>query len=330
MKNSYLILLALLVALYLVWRFTTHVEGDRENTFDTGFPSINPERIDSLAIYAREEQGRRAVLYLRNDGKWRVKNNKTDAPVHEGRLDVLLNELYNLKPTRLTALPDDDWTGLNITDAEATRVIAYGDDRVLIDFMIGKFQYHDADNPGINRPPPGTINKRGITYVRLSDDDMVYSAEGFFGPNFNQVFGTWRNQLLVALDPADITNIHFYYADEHFTICAEGNEWYYENQRVNTQSRETYGALLLNKNYFYFADGFTPHREPLFRVVYEISDGELVQLEAFEAPSAQLIIRSSQNPETFFLDYDESLLDNYFPPLAFFFNPDVDYRSLVE
>lgn len=330
MKKLHFILLAVLVVLVALWWVTNDIEKQREKTFASGFPDVNTALIDTLRIYARAAQGQEVVLY-RRDSVWRVSNGLADAPVHEGRMDILFNELQNLKPTRLSATANDNWMDMDMHDSLATRVIAMGKGGVLLDLLIGKFQYRDADNRTVNRAPPGAGGKRGITYVRLSGDNKVYSAEGFFGPNFNQQFATWRNQQMISLNPDELKQIQFDYGENHFfTVQVKDDGWYIHDKKVNEQSQEVYSSLLINKKFTYFADGFIPERDPLFRVRYQTGEGSRVVLQAFEANSGQMIIHSSQNPETYFLDYDDSLLDHYFPPLAFFFDPHVDYRSLVE
>lgn len=328
MKKTHLILIAILISLSAVWYFTRDVDENREKTFAADFPEIDLNAVHTLKIYAHVENGNEVILYRQGDD-WRVLKGMSEAPVHEGRMDVLFTELMNLKPTRLAGISKDDWNELGVTDSLGTRLKLITDEGLVLDMMIGQFQYRDAKKSMVNRAPPGTQNKRGITYVRLIGDEKVYSAEGFFGPNFNQIFETWRNQLLVSIDLSQLQNIEFRYPENsNFSIDVQSDGWYYEGSRINPQSQEIYASLLVNRKHTFFADAFEMDRNPLFQVIYHLADSTEIILDAFEANSGQIIIRSSQNPETFFLDYDDSLLDGLFPPLEFFFNPHVDYKSL--
>lgn len=327
MKRTHFVLLIVLSALVAIWFITDWVDESRENTFDTDFPELNLDEIDTLKIYAKAEEGREVTIY-HNGEEWRVVKNSIDAPLHDGRIDILFTEFQNLKPTRLAGISKDDWDELGVTETSGTRVVAISDKGVELDLMVGEFQYHDSRNRSVERAPPGSPGKRGITHVRLTDQERVYSAEGFFGPNFNQQFETWRNQLIVNINVEELSHITFIYPENStFRIDASGEDWYYGDEQINKQSQQQYASLLYMKKHTYFADAFVADRDPLFQVKYALKTGEEIVLDAFEANSGQIIIRSSQNPETFFLDHDDGILNSYFPPLDFFFDPNTDFTS---
>lgn len=318
MNRTQIILLSLLLVLIGIWAVTSFLDDNREKTFAPEFPQLILNEIHTLKIYPEKEGGEEVILYYSGD-EWRVMKGMVDMPVHDGRMDVLFNELSNLKPTRLAGTTTEEWAQLGVTDTTGTRLVLLSDQGPVLDMIIGQFQYRDADIPSVNRAPPGTQGKRGITYVRISEDERVYAAEGFFGPNFNQEFGVWRNQQLLEINPEELEQMTFTYADEEpFTILVEPEGWYYRNQQLSEEAVEKYALWITKRTYTYFADGFEVDRNPMFKVVYELSGNREVTIEAFEANSGQVIIRSSQNPETFFLDFDDMLIDQLFPPLYFF------------
>lgn len=318
MNRTQLILLALLLLLIGVWGISSLLEDNDEKTFAPEFPQLALDEIHTLKVYSEKENGQEVILYKGGD-EWRVIKGTIDMPVHPGRMDVVFNELSNLRPTRLAGVSEDDWAQLGVTDSTGTRLVLITDDGEVLDMVIGQFQYRDADIPSVNRAPPGTKGKRGITYVRLTSEDRVYAAEGFFGPNFNQVFGVWRNQKLVEIKPDELKQMTFtYHKEEPFTISVESDGWFYGDQKVDFEAQQKYTSWIALKTHTYFADGFEVDRNPLFKVEYELTDDRKVIIEAFEANSGQVIIRSSQNPETFFLDLDDMLIDQLFPPLYFF------------
>lgn len=317
-KKNHILLLVLLVLL-VVFFVVDRMKPDEQNTFASNFPRVNPAAVTKVKIYAAVEQGDEVILFKSGE-EWRVLQGLTNAPMHEGRMDILLTELGNLKPARLSGTSAEEWSDFGLDDSASTRVIVESDSEVLIDFLIGKFHYYSSDQNRVARQDDK--DTRGITYVRLTSSEEVYSADGFFGPNFNQRSGSWRNQMVVDLDPNHLDSMRFVYPENsEFTISADENHWYYGGQKVKSEARDEYGHQLIKSKHFYFADGFVQEREPLFTVKYFMSDQSEIILSAYEANSGQIIIHSSQNPETWFLDHEDVLLDMYFPPLGYF----VDY-----
>ncbi len=317
-RNTTLWMLALLVALSGIWMLTMWLDEHRENTFQHQFPKIPVQDIHTLKIYARSENHAEVVIFLSGD-EWRVMRGTTNMPLHEGRIEILLEELEKLRPSRLKGTTREQWAELEMEDSLATRVIAIGNQGVIIDFKIGAFQYYDNRKGKSPDEPPD--RSRGITYVRLTDGEQVYSAENFFGPNFNQVFSTWRNQRILKLDVRELEQIEFRYSDEHiYTFeIEEPDVWKYKNAFMPEEPRLQYTMAMLDTKHSYFADAYRPEAGPLFEVAYQMKDAEEVIVRAYEAPSGQIIIHSSMNPETYFLDYNERLLELLFPPMDFFF-----------
>lgn len=318
MQRNQRILLVILVLLLGIWAITFLLDDNREKTFAPEFPELPLSEVHTIKLYSEKENGQEVVIYYSND-KWRVMKGMVDMPMHERHIGVIFNELDNLKPTRLAGTSEEDWAHLGVTDSSGSRLVLISDQGVVLDMVIGQFQYRDADLPSVNRAPPGTQGKRGITYVRLSGEERVYAAEGFFGPNFNQEFGVWRNQKLVDIDAAELESMTFYYPGiKPFTVSAEQDGWYLKDEKVNPSAREKYAAWIAKRTHTYFADGFEVDRNPMFKVVYQLTGDREVTIEAFEANSGQVVIRSSQNPETIFLDFDDVLIDQLFPPIVFF------------
>lgn len=318
MRSKQLILVAVLAVLIAIWGLTRFIDLRQERTFDPGFPTLNLSAIHTFKLYPASAKGSEIILYKANDA-WRVIQGTKDFPVHRGRMDIIFTELDNLEASRLAGISKDIWDEMGVTDSLATRLVAETDQGVAIDLMIGRFQYREAAKELIGRPPPGTQDKRGITYVRLNGEEKVYSAEGFFGPNFDQEFGVWRNQQVLKVGEAELDSIRFDYPDNSvFTIAVRSDGWYWYDAQVREEAQMAYAATINNKIYTYFADGFKPERPPLFSAKYFLNTGEVVALDAYEANSGQIIVHSSQSPETYFLDHEDQLIDQLLPPLFYF------------
>lgn len=301
----------------LTWFAVDFMFEDADSTFATDFPEINPHEIHTIKIYSAKENHEEVILYKKGE-EWRVLKGIKDMPVHDNRVDVLLTELDHLKPTRLSGVDRENWPELGMNDSTTTRVVAESDEGVVIDFVIGTFQYIEREKAPVGREPPGAPDQRGLTFVRLTDGEEVYGTEGFFGPNFNQRFETWRDHKVVQIDPYALDSINFKYTENSvFTIHTENGEWFLHEQALNPVALGQFMNAVADTEHSYYADGFIKDRKPMFTVTFYLESGQTEEIYAFEANSGQIIINSTQNPETYFLDYNEAVLDNLFPPPSF-------------
>lgn len=316
-KHRNAILLVIFGTLLLTWFALDFMFEAADSTFANDFPEINPAEIHTIKIYSAKENHTEVILYKKGE-EWRVLKGIKDMPVHDNFVGVLLTEFEHLKPTRLSGVDRDKWPELGMNDSTTTRVIAETDDGVVIDFIIGNFQYMDVEKAPLGREPPGAPDQRGLTFVRLTDKEEVYGTEGFFGPNFNQPFETWRDHKVVEIDPFALDSVKFEYTENtFFTIYPENGEWFFGERVLNPVALNNFMRAVSHTEHSYFADGFITDREPMFTVTFYLKSEETEALYAFEANSGQIIINSTQNRETYFLDYDELLLDNLFPPPSF-------------
>lgn len=314
------LLLGLLVLLVSIWFATSMYQKNEYRNFESGFPVIDVFEIDTLRIYSAAERGAEITLYRKHEN-WRVRRGPIDKPLHEGRIEVLFEELHKLRATRMAALTKSDWPRFGMEDSSSTRIVAAGKNGVIIDFVAGRFDYYE-DGKAISRDNRTATRDHGITHVRLTGREEVYSADNFFGPNFNQRFETWRSQKIVAIDMNELQKIFFRYSEtDTFTIKTNNTDgWICKGRTINPEKQFQYMTLLSRGNHFYFADSFVIDREPLFTVKYYLTENKVITVDAYEANSGQIILHSSENPETFFLDYKDTLLDMYFPPMDFFFS----------
>lgn len=313
------ILLAVLSILLVVWVVVRYWDGQNNPSFTADFPVVHPEEIHTIELYSTFESQFKVTLYNTENG-WRVRRYNTDVPASQARVITAIEELGYLSATRLAGTGEDEWERFGVADSQVTRLVAYTDRGVELDLLIGKFQYLQTDNtPLITRAPPSTHDKRGITYVRLTGDDKVYTAEGFFGPHLYLPFRVWREYQVLKIDSTQLDSIQFIYPEGgSYTVVTNDAGWEIGNTDVHPKGREIYLSAIAYREYGQVADAFVLDRSATFEVNYYLSSGEAVNLKAYEANSGQIIIASSQNDGTFFLDQDDELLDELFPPKYFF------------
>lgn len=319
LTKKQLILLTVLATLLVAWVVVRYFDGQNNPAFTADFPVIHPDEIHTIELYSSFDSQFMITLYETENG-WRVRRHKTDVPASQERVKTAIEELGYLNATRLAGTGESEWQRFGVADSQVTRLVAYTNRGIELDLLIGKFQYLQTDNaPLITRAPPATDNKRGITYIRLTGDDKVYTAEGFFGPHLHIPFRMWRSYQVLQVDTNQLDSMQFIYPEGgSFTVATSDSGWKVGQTDVHPKGREIYLAAIANRTYNELADAFVPERPALFEVNYFLGTDETVNLKAYEANSGQIIIASSQNVGTYFLDREDELLDELFPPKYFF------------
>lgn len=311
--------MAVLTVLLVAWVVVRYYDEKNNPSFTADFPVIHPDEIHTIELYSSFESQFKITIYKTANG-WRVRRHNTDVPASPSRIETAIEELGYLNATRLAGTGEAEWERFGVADSQVTRLVAYSNRGEEIDLLLGKFQYLQTDNaPLITRTPPSTTDKRGITYIRLAGDDKVYTAEGFFGPHLHIPFSLWRSYRLLDVDTNKLDSMQFIYPEGgSFTVVTNDLGWKVDQTDVHPKGREIYLKAIANRTHDRVADAFVVDRFPLFQVQYYLANEEVVGLKAYEANSGQIIIESSQNQGTFFLDQDDELLDELFPPKYFF------------
>jgi hypothetical protein len=308
-RNIYLLLV--LLALSAIWYVTVYIiDANRKETITDTFPKINPYDITGIKIYAIANNSEETFLYLKGD-KWRVLSGTIDAPLQPDRIEIVLEELIKLNATRVAAVSAEQWADLEISDSLATRMVLLTKQGVFLDFLIGKFQYKTPEIKPLN--PKVKTETKGITYVRKFGEERVYSAENFFGPNFNQHADVWRNQYILRLNVDALQKIVFIDAQGMgYEVEIKDYQMYIDGKNVPIEFAAEYVGLIRSFKFGVFADGFEPKGEPVLTAIYLVEGMTPVFVKVYEDEMGRTVLNSSQNPETYFYDHDGTLTDQLF------------------
>ncbi len=125
-----MVVLVVLVGVFLVVKYTGNT--GRSKTFRSSLAEIDTAKVSKLEILSPGD----TTVLTRESGEWKVNQLKK---ADKNTVKALMNNLKQIKPSRLASRTEDSWKDFQVDDA-GTRVIVYeGSDKVL-DIILGRFQ----------------------------------------------------------------------------------------------------------------------------------------------------------------------------------------------
>ncbi len=285
-------------------------------TFPERLIEIDSSGVNRLLINPKAESGETIEFFL-DQGSWRIKNETLEIPAAQGLAESMLAEIMNMKPKRLATKNSEKWSEFDATDSAATRVRVYSDQELLADVMIGRISYSQAPQQGYQMG--GGNQVRGSSYVRLNDQDEVYSVEGFLAVTFNRNFNSYRNKTFLRLTKDSIQSLEFIYPlDSGFVLKRVDTNWAVGNQIVDNEKVDAYLGKIVSKNFNDFNDEFKADRGPEFRLIINEKGKGPTTVQGFDLGNGQYVLNSSFNSESMF-EARLSDRNSMFPAVAGFF-----------
>lgn len=311
-NKTLIIVLAVLVILLLVNKF--FFSAKHEKTFKTELFGFDTSAITAISLYPKAEQGQEIRFSKESDGKWMVAKDNKKAEADLSAVDKIVNGLLQIKPERLAAKKKDKWRDFEVTDSLGTRIKLYAGKNEVADVYIGKFGVQQRNDmpQGMNFNQQNNI--RGISYVRLADEDEVYAVEGFLTMTFNQGYNSWRNRTVTKLNSDNITKVVFSYpADTGFVLENIDSTWLVSGVPVDENKVKSYLKTLSNQSNSNFADDFVAARQPILKISIEGNNMAPVSIECYPGNTENnFILHSSQNPAVYFSSDASGLYKNVF------------------
>ncbi len=158
----------------------------------------------------------------------------------------------------------------------------------MADFIVGKFNFQQ--------------NTRSMsTFVRLAEEEEVYSVEGFLSSTFNQSFSNLRDKTFLKFNTDDLTSVKFQYpADSSFTLIKIGDTWIVNEGVVDSTAVQTFFNSVQNVTPREFNDTFSASGAVAsYQVAFEGNNMNTVTIKGFGTPD-KLILHSSLNENAYF------------------------------
>jgi hypothetical protein len=299
LNNKILIIVfAALVAIYGLSRVFR--ASSRESNLPKELVTLDTAAITEIKIYTAKEFNKELRL-VREGKNWTVKSDNKSANVEQGSVNGSLGQFVHLKPIRLATKKKTKWKEYYVGDT-STQVKFMKGSEVLADLRIGRVQFDMQ--PGQQQFNPNSIS----TYVRLSDEDEVYSVEGFLESTFNKSYDDWRDKAFLRLKQNMITKVTFTYPADS-VMEKRDKKWWVDNTEADSVKVKGYLAQLEYKNATTFADDFKATGNAQAVIQFNGAAGNLGTVQAWKRTDDWAMNSTHQSNAYFSSKGLESLLE---------------------
>jgi len=295
--TTLIIVSGILVAVVIISQVISNYKGERnfkKQVFDTDTTKISTIIIKTKL--AKQE------LELVKDGKdWNVLVKGKTYKAEKSIIRSMIMEIYNMRAERLAAMDKPEWNTFQVTDSLATHVKVKQGNKIVADFLIGKFSY--SQNP-----------QKFNTFIRLSNENEVYAVNGFLAMTFNKQLNDVRNKALVDVHSAQITKLRFTYpADSSFELVKVKNGWKINGQEADSAKVAGYVNNLAHANGNEFVLDSIKSGLRIYSLKIEGNNFNPVEISANIADTTyKYIVSSNINPEGRFSGLSSDLTNRIF------------------
>lgn len=284
-KNT-ITLLGVLFALGLIYLGLEFL-GDRSRSkgFRQDLVDIDTAQISRMLIESPESE----TELLKSDGKWDViiGPDKT-VSAQPGTIRNLLQSVQSVRPSRMVTRDPGKWAEYQV-DTTGTRIRIFEGQKKTLDLIIGRFGIMDQRN--------------FFSYVRLHDEDEVYTADNFMGMTIGTEPADYRNRQLLSFNSDSLESLSFHYqADSSFTAIRDASFWTIENNPADSTAMSDYLSDLRYITINEFVDDIEPSAlpEPLYRLQLVEQGKPPIELVAYYLSGGRWVLHSASNPENYF------------------------------
>lgn len=314
--NNKILVIILLVLIGLFFLLRAIYEKQSAGNLKTDLVRIDSSLVNSILLYPSAEKGVE-ITFTRTGKKWKVSKGEITADADESSVTNMFGELLVLKPERMVTRNKEKWKDYGVTDSLGTRVIMKEGKKVVLDLMVGRFEY--LPGPGGYSGYGGQYGT-GLTYLRLFNETDVYVVKGFLAMSFNQNFNRWRNQIFLRTDKNNINLLNFEYpADSGFIAMKSDTVWIIEGITADSSLMASYLNSLSQKSNTQFTDLFKPLLSPDYQLTINGTNMAPIILKAYRKGENEFILNSSLNPESYFISPAKGLFGTVFKSKSDFF-----------
>lgn len=293
------ILLIVFGLLFLVFVWNQFFSSSESRNFKEVLVELDTAQVTKISIIPKASSAQNLDL-IRIGSAWEVTDGVVKDEADNNLAKGMLSSLVSIKPKRLVAKSDKKWAQYEVNDSLGTKVKVYNGDQLLADFVVGKFNFQQA-------------TRSMSTFVRLTDEEEVYSVEGFLSSTFNQQFSNLRDKTLLSMNKEDLTSIKFNYpADSSFALTKVGDAWSLNGAPVDSVAMQTFLNALQNMTMSEFNDSFNVAGQlASYQITLEVNNMDALVIRGF-GEAENLILHSSQNENAYFNKGNVDVFDKLF------------------
>ena len=242
--------------------------------------------VTEVKIHPAVESGE--IRLVRSGARWKVVKENREEEAEGGSVEGMLGVLMKLDAQRMMSRKKEKWDTYAVGDS-ATRVMVFAGSAKKADLRIGKTGFSQGTGAG-----------GAFTYVRLNDEEEVYSTEGMLDGHFNKTFNAWRNKLFLKVKKEEVARINFNYPDSGFVMEKRDSLWYVNDQPVNDSKLSIYLSKIRFKTVSDFEDGFVPPGEAVLSIQVVPKQGAAMEVKAWPKEAGEWVLHSTLQENVYF------------------------------
>ncbi len=302
MKNKTLLLIFL--ALLVVFLASQFAFEKKKRTFKTELIQLDTSAITSILLYPKSDN-QEEILLKKEAHFWAISKGNVTNKANQEAVSSILRNLSLIKTKRVASKSRDKWADYEVEETSGSRVKAYAGDKLLEDFIVGRFNFNQQ-------------TRQGISYVRLAGEDEVYAVDGFLSMTMGQGFNAYRNKEILKVNQNDLTQISINTLGLTTILQKELNGWTQDGLPVDSITVVNYLSGLQNITGSTYADDFEDlqSNDLLFKTM-SLEGNNLaapILIKAFRdtTRTSPFVIQSSLNPNNYFESEEDGLFEKLF------------------
>ncbi len=301
--NTKTLVIALIVLLAVVVGAYLMDQRNGERTFKASLVQTDTDAIDKIVLLPKGIKQKEIEL-KRDGGNWSVSQNGNRYPGDNSAILELINLLNPLKPESVVSSNPKHFKDFDVEDSTAIRVKLMQGANVVADLLIGKLEMSSGYN----------VN----SYVRLSNDKVVYSVAGYLSMSANRDLDAYRNHKVMDGNKSNWSKLEFTYpADSSFVLEKQSEgKWHIGAVEVNAADVDKFLDQLQHLNHSKFTTSLPPSN-PNYQL--RITGSKLaapIEVNGYSSVSENFVISSSLNNGNLFDGKD--LREKLFPGKGIF------------
>jgi hypothetical protein len=306
-NKTLIIILVVLVSIFAVVRIFR--APAQQSNMPKELVTLDTAIITKLKLLPKGAGG--DITFTRKEKQWTLSQHDKPFNMEPGTVKNLLGQLVKLVPQKMVTRKKEKWNDYQVGDS-TTRVQVFANDDIVADIFIGRIGFNQNPAQMQQQQFGGGGGFGGaFTYVRLADDEAVYTVDGFLESSFNRSLDDFRDRTFIRLKKEDITKITFQYPDSAFVLDKNNSGWWIGSQQADSLKVNNYLNGLNFKNASSFADGFSTTAPATLNITIEKMGVTLAILQAWKREQ-DWALQSSLQPGVYFSSEGSALLQTLF------------------
>lgn len=298
-------ILALVVLIAAIAFIYYQKNSKKVGTLKTYLVQVDTATIHQIKIKPKEHD---AYTLIREQNRWFVqKDEQHKFPIKKGSVKPLLGNFSSLKPMRLVANKEEKWSEFELDTEQANSITLHTSSGEEINLLVGKFSFNQQNNSMLN-------------YVRLADENEVYTINTPLSFSINKAANTWRDGSIVKAKKTEILSISLK-GESQFSITKDSSTWLYSGIQLDSAATDAYLNLIAGLNSQNFDDESDKNQlgEAKFEWQILTDKQQEIKLQLYKK-NQEWLLTSSQNTDALFI-IDENTVQQLVPKDAILQQP---------